>query len=84
VNIAVYVTQLLGDGYYGEVTLAELGDDIIVKPVGSAGADDPLNQYGTVGWKTSYAAAILNGNFGQRLETASTKNDTTIVVHPTT
>lgn len=33
--------------------------EIIVKQVGSAGADDPLNQYGSIGYKFSFAAKYL-------------------------
>ncbi len=34
--------------------------DVIVKPVGSAGALDPLNQFGTIGWKMSFTTKVLN------------------------
>ena len=35
----------------------------IVKPLGSAGTADPLNQRTTSGWKLSYVARILNVAF---------------------
>lgn len=34
--------------------------EIIVKPVGSAGALDPLNQFGTIGWKMAFTTKVLN------------------------
>jgi N4-gp56 family major capsid protein len=37
--------------------------DVIVKQVGSAGADDPLNQRGTAGWKVSLDNDVLNSAF---------------------
>jgi N4-gp56 family major capsid protein len=36
---------------------------MIIKAVGSAGADDPLNQRGSIGWKTTFVAKILNQDF---------------------
>jgi len=42
--------------------------EIIVKPLGSAGADDPLNQRATVGWKASLGTAILNSAWIRDLE----------------
>ena len=37
---------------------------MIVKPVGSAGADDPLDQRGSIGWKASHDCEVLNSAFG--------------------
>lgn len=34
--------------------------DLIVKSIGSAGADDPLNMRGTIGWKMAMDIKILN------------------------
>ena len=36
----------------------------IVKPLGSAGTADPLDQRTTSGWKATFVAKILNENFG--------------------
>ncbi len=44
----------------------------IVKPLGSAGADDPLNQRASVGWKSWQLPKILNDNFMVRIETGAT------------
>jgi N4-gp56 family major capsid protein len=73
---AVHVFQsiMFGEEAYGEVKYSSETMDIIVKPVGSAGAADPLNQYGTVGWKAAVAVAILNQSFLQRLEHGTSFN----------
>ena len=44
---------------------------MIIKPVGSSGATDPLNQRGTVAWKVKGVAyTILQDDFGVRIEHA--------------
>lgn len=37
--------------------------DLIVKPVGSSGAADPLNQRGSIGWKAAMTVTVLNNNW---------------------
>jgi N4-gp56 family major capsid protein len=37
--------------------------NIIVKQLGSAGADDPLDQRATIGWKMSLATSVLNSDW---------------------
>jgi N4-gp56 family major capsid protein len=71
-----YATVILGDEAYGEVKFGFDTADIKVKGIGSAGAADPLDQYGTVGWKAAYGCVRLNENFIQRIEHA-TSNTTT-------
>ena len=71
----VYATMVFGQGFYGVVDLSAMRPQVIVKQVGSAGADDPLNQYGTVGWKAAITAAILNQNFGVRVEHVSSQSN---------
>lgn len=41
---------------------------IIVKPIGSSGSTDPLNQRGTVGWKVTNDIQILNSANGIALQ----------------
>ena len=55
-------TFIFGDQAYATTQLSGGGQPrIIVKPLGSAGAEDPLDQFGTVGYKVEgYGAAILN------------------------
>lgn len=64
----VFTTLVMGDQFYGESRLSAQAADVIVKPVGSAGADDPLNQYGSVGWKAALAVAILDQTRAVRIE----------------
>jgi N4-gp56 family major capsid protein len=42
--------------------------EIIVKQLGSAGADDPLNQRATIGWKMSLGVAMTNASWMRDLE----------------
>lgn len=36
---------------------------IIIKEMGSGGASDPLNQRGSIGWKTTHVSTTLNVAF---------------------
>jgi N4-gp56 family major capsid protein len=45
--------------------------EIIVKQLGSAGADDPLNQRATIGWKMSLGIAMTNAAWSRDLEQAA-------------
>jgi len=47
-----------------------LGLQFIAKPHGGGGAEDPLNQRSSAGWKGHFASVILNNAFGIRLEAA--------------
>lgn len=72
--VHVFQSMMIGEEFYGE---SEFGFDtmeIVVKPVGSGGTSDPLNQFGTIGWKAAYTARILNNAFGQRIEHATSLN----------
>lgn len=42
--------------------------DLIVKPLGSAGTEDPLNQRGTIAWKASQDSKVLNAYWMVALE----------------
>lgn len=44
--------------------------EFFLKPLGSSGTADPLNQRGTCGWKLSHICKILNQNCGLRIEHA--------------
>lgn len=67
---AVYSCLFLGKGAYGVVDLSE-GTEVIVKPRGSSGTADPLDQRSTVGWKGLHAAAILYDEYMVRVECGS-------------
>lgn len=53
-----------------DANIAQNGS-IIVKPLGSAGALDPANQFGTVSFSVFYAARILNDAFIRNLRSTA-------------
>lgn len=63
----VYTNFVLGQEAYGVVKLGSKEAEFIVKPLGSSGTADPLNQRGSVGYKYPFAARVLNDNFITRL-----------------
>ena len=71
-NMNVQQTLIFGQGFYALVDYQAMRPGIIVHPPGSSGISDPLNQAGTIGWKTAIASAILDQNRGVRIEHAAT------------
>ena len=73
-GIDVGAALIFGEDAYGVVDLGIVGASpvrTIVKPLGSAGSADPLDQTATVGWKVDgFTAVILNQNWIVRLEHA--------------
>ena len=67
---AVYGCLFVGKDAYGVVDLSE-GTEVIVKPRGSSGTADPLDQRSSVGWKGIHAAAILYDEYIMRVECGS-------------
>lgn len=68
----VYSTIFLGANAYGVTEVDGGGLRHIVKPLGSGGTSDPLDQRSTAGWKGIKTAEILTDAFMVRVETAST------------
>lgn len=68
----VFTTLVMGEQFYGESKLSAEAADIIVKPIGSSGALDALNQFGSVGWKAAYTARRLNESNAVRIEHGAT------------
>lgn len=68
----VYATTIIGADAYGVTQLKE-NLETIVKPLGSAGSSDPLNQRATIGWKAHFLAKILEDLNMVRLETVATR-----------
>jgi N4-gp56 family major capsid protein len=66
----VATTLVFGEEAYGVVDIEEGGHlRTIVKPAGSAGSQDPLDQINTVGWKVEgYAAKVLQNEWLIRIE----------------
>lgn len=69
-SIDVYSTLIFGADAYGISRISGKAMQNIVKPLGSGGTVDALNQRGTTGWKASFVAKILNDDFMVRLESA--------------
>lgn len=84
-GIDVYSSLVMGQHYFGTgkwedntggqkmMSGAPGSSEVVeffVKPLGSAGSSDPLNQRGTVGWKVSNIVKRLNENCAVRIEHA--------------
>ena len=64
-------TLVFGTDAYGVVDLGNVGENVrtIVKPAGSAGTADPLDQHSTIGWKVNgFTAVILQPGWLVRIE----------------
>ena len=70
-GIDVYATLILGMDAYATSAINGQAMMNIVKPLGSAGTADPLNQRATSGWKANFVAKILNNNYMVRVETSA-------------
>lgn len=69
-GIDVYSCLLIANYAYGTTRIAGEALKNIIKPLGSAGTSDPLNQRATSGWKATFVAKILNDTFLYRIEFA--------------
>lgn len=73
-----YLSLFMGKDAYATVTLrGKKGIKTIVKPLGSSGSQDPLDQYGTIGWKAITGCAILNEAWLIRAESTVALEDVT-------
>ncbi|MBR2070403.1 MAG: N4-gp56 family major capsid protein [Clostridia bacterium] len=76
INSGAHCAMIIGADAYGVVDLegsATNKPEIIIKPLGSGGTTDPLNQRGTQGWKAMFTAARLNELAMIRLEVTVTE-----------
>ena len=74
-SVNVYGTLVYGQDAFGCVELGGNGAnvEVILKPTGSSGALDPLNQRGSVGWKVKgFCTVILQDDFIVRIESGAT------------
>lgn len=71
-NLDVYGTLIFGRNAYGLIPLQKGNVKNIVKALGSAGTEDPLDQRATSGWKMAKTQKILNEDWMIRLEHACT------------
>lgn len=69
-SVDVHGTLILAKDYYGISRISGAAMKNIVKPLGSAGTADPLDQRSTSGWKATFLAKRLNENFCVRVEHA--------------
>lgn len=71
-SIDVHASIIYGQDAFGMVKLGGAGKpniQVIVKPLGSSGSNDPLNQRGTIAWKVPFfAAAVIQDDFIVRVE----------------
>ncbi|MGH0053387.1 MAG: N4-gp56 family major capsid protein [Sphaerochaetaceae bacterium] len=70
----VYTMVVIGKDSYGEIEISGESLENIVKPLGSGGSSDPLNQRGTTGWKATHAAIRLAEENLLRLEVCTSFN----------
>lgn len=62
-GVDVHYTIILGMNAYAQSRISGAALQNIVKPLGSGGTADPLNQRMTSGWKAAYVAKILNQGY---------------------
>ena len=74
-TVNVHCAMIIGKDAYGIVDVdGSVKPENIVKPFGSAGTSDPLNQRATSGWKAAFTAKRLDENCMVRIECATTLN----------
>jgi len=75
-NVDTYHTAIFAENAYGVVKVRGKGNaGVIVKPLGSSGTADPLNQRSTVGWKVTTVAKILNDAYAVSIVSSSSQGD---------
>jgi len=74
----VHLSLFMGKDAYATTSLrGKKAIETIVKAVGSSGANDPLNQFGSIGWKAISGCAILNEAWLIRVESVASIEDAT-------
>lgn len=68
---AVFSVAVIGENAYATTNIEGGGLEHIFKPLGSAGAADPLNQRASAGWKATKAAERLVEEYMLRVECGS-------------
>ena len=74
-KIDVYSTLIIGANAYATTKVEGGGLQTIVKPLGSAGSADPLDQRATIGWKAMKVTEILSNEYMVRIESGSNFSD---------
>jgi len=72
-NVAnVYSNFFFGKNAYGVINLGSIrSPKVYVKNPGASDTSNPLDQYGTVGWKMPFAAKVLNANWLLNVKTGA-------------
>lgn len=70
----VYSTLVIAKNAYKTLEIEGEGMTTIIKPLGSGGTSDPLNQRATQGWKTTHGCVITGQTCIVRIESAATLN----------
>lgn len=71
-GIGVFSCLFVGKNAYGVTEISGNGMKTIIKPLGSAGSADPLDQRSTIGWKALITAKILVDQYIRRIEVGGT------------
>lgn len=71
-TVNVYITLIFGINAFAVLDIEGLGMEMIFHGKGSAGHADPLDQFWSSGWKTSFGAAIERQEYMIRIEHAAT------------
>jgi len=77
-NANVHSVIIFGKEAYGITRLEGKALEVIVKPDTMGGHDNPLNQFGTIGWKGYIASRILKQENIIRLEVTATDSEADI------
>lgn len=77
-GIDVYSTLVLGKDAYKILEIEGEGLHTIIKPAGSGGTSDPLDQRSTQGWKTTHGVVITGETSIVRVESAATLDTQTL------
>jgi len=73
-TVDTYHTPIFAKNAYGVVNVRGKGNaGVIVKPLGSAGSADPLDQRSTIGWKATTVAKILNDAYAVKIISSSSQ-----------
>ena len=67
-SVDVHATMIIARDFYGISRISGEAMRNIIKPLGSAGTSDPLEQRATSGWKANFVAKRLNEAFAVRVE----------------
>jgi len=67
-SINVYATMIIAKHAYAITRISGEALHMIIKPLGSAGTADALDQRATMGWKATHVAVRLNESWMVRLE----------------